>query len=234
MFDVRSYEPEIMDDLAFSDPVIFQTLREIDTINFYLGGNKVTMEAVKKVLSEMGAGSSIVLGDLGCGSGDIIKRLAAWSVSRGLKIHFRGIDANPHIITYAEKHCERFSNISFQCINIFEDEFDEERYDIATCTLFCHHFNHQEMVDILSRLKSQVRKAIIINDIHRHWLAYYSIKLITGIFSKSYMVKYDAKLSVLRAFKKKELKAIIEEAGFTKYSIKWRWAFRYQVILWCE
>lgn len=234
MFEVRSQDPEIMDDLTFSDPVIFQTLREIDTINYYLGGNRVTMEAVSEVVRQMEIGTAITLGDLGCGSGDILKRLAAWSASRGIKVRYTGIDANPHIISYAKKHCENCSNISLRSMNILEEDFKKETFDIVTCTLFCHHFNHEELVGIFSRLKGQVQTAIIINDIHRHWLAYHSIRFITNVLSRSYMVKYDAKLSVLRAFKKKELKKIIEEAGFKRYSIKWKWAFRYQVILWCE
>jgi hypothetical protein len=46
------------------------------------------------------------------------------------------------------------------------------------------------------------------------------------------MVKNDAKVSVQRGFLKKELEEIIQKAGFSKYEIKWRWAFRYQVVIW--
>jgi hypothetical protein len=71
----------------------------------------------------------------------------------------------------------------------------------------------------------------IINDIHRHWLAYYSIKLLTRIFSRSMMVRFDAPLSVLRAFRKKELEVILRNAGISNFKIKWMWAFRWQVIV---
>ncbi|MBA4057205.1 MAG: SAM-dependent methyltransferase, partial [Marivirga sp.] len=71
----------------------------------------------------------------------------------------------------------------------------------------------------------------IINDIHRHSLAYYSIRLLTKVFSKSSMVKFDAPLSVRRAFTKKELLEILNEAGIKKYTIQWKWAFRWQVLV---
>jgi hypothetical protein len=47
------------------------------------------------------------------------------------------------------------------------------------------------------------------------------------------MVKFDAPLSVLRAFRKKELTAIFEKAGITNYKMRWMWAFRWQVIVRC-
>lgn len=99
---------------------------------------------------------------------------------------------------------------------------------------FCHHFEDDVLIDFLKQLRKQTRVAIIINDIHRHWFAYYSIKYLTGLFSKSYMVKYDAQLSVLRAFKKNELQLLIRKAGFDRFNIRWKWAFRFQVILWCD
>jgi hypothetical protein len=52
---------------------------------------------------------------------------------------------------------------------------------------------------------------------------------LTSIFSKSYLVKNDAPLSVLRGFKKKEWFAILQQAGATNYSVKWKWAFRHLI-----
>jgi hypothetical protein len=61
--------------------------------------------------------------------------------------------------------------------------------------------------------------------------AYHSIRILTSLFSKSYLVKNDAPLSVLRGFKKRELTTLLDKAGISKYTIKWRWAFRWLVIV---
>jgi hypothetical protein len=45
------------------------------------------------------------------------------------------------------------------------------------------------------------------------------------------MVKHDSKLSVLRSFTRKELQTLLAQMGIKKYSIKWMWAFRWQVII---
>jgi hypothetical protein len=37
-------------------------------------------------------------------------------------------------------------------------------------------------------------------------------------------------LSVKRAFSRAELQDILRKAGYSKFQIKWKWAFRWQVI----
>jgi hypothetical protein len=55
--------------------------------------------------------------------------------------------------------------------------------------------------------------------------------LLTRLFSKSYLVKNDAPLSVLRGFTKKEWLKYLKKAGATHYAVKWKWAFRHQIIV---
>ena len=73
--------------------------------------------------------------------------------------------------------------------------------------------------------------AVVINDLHRHWFAYYSIKAITAVFSKTYLVKYDAPLSVARALTRSEWEEILRLADIRNYSLKWRWAWRWELII---
>lgn len=220
-----------MDDLDFSDPVIFQTLKEIDTINALLGGNEVTIGAFKEVLKANPDKYSWNIADLGCGSGEMLRQISDLTRKKAIDIRLEGIDANPHIIDYAERNSKGYKNLKFKAINIFSSEFAKKKYDVVTCTLFCHHFDDENLSTLLRNLSKQVSVAIIINDIHRHWFAYYSIKWLTAIFSRSYMVKYDSRLSVLKAFKRKEIEQILHNAGITDYTIKWKWAFRYQVVI---
>lgn len=70
-----------------------------------------------------------------------------------------------------------------------------------------------------------------INDLHRHQLAYHSIKWLSRIFSKSYLVKNDAPLSVARGFTKSEWLSLIQSARISKFTIEWKWAFRWLIIV---
>lgn len=231
MFKQRSTEIEIMDDLDIQGDVIDSTLKELNVINKWLGGNAIIVDALGILLRE-NPKREIKLADIGCGGGDILKLISNWLKKKNITSKLIGIDANPHITAYANKNCKEYTNIQFQSINIFSEEFKAQKFDVVASTLFFHHFDDDTLTKFLRQLSDQTTTGIIINDLHRHWFAYHSIKWITAIFSKSFMVKNDAKVSVQRGFLKKELEDIIRKAGFTKYEIKWRWAFRYQVVIW--
>src|SRR5579862_7495775 len=135
-FSKRSHEVEIMDDLAFHDDVVFQTLRELDFINKWLGGNAVTLSALETVWRDFPIEKTISIADLGCGSGEMFRLIANRAIQQNRNVQLTGIDANPHIIDYARNHSIEFANINFRALNIFSNEFQELKFDIIIATLF--------------------------------------------------------------------------------------------------
>lgn len=230
-FQQRATGIEIMDDLECQGEVVNQTLRELDFINHWLGGNGVTLNALEKLWKGLPKSENIVIADLGCGSGEMLRLIAKRAKRQGRQVTLIGMDANPNIVAYAQSRSSQFTNVQFEAINIFSEKFRNQKFDIVLATLFMHHFTELELIDIFGKLKSQAKVCIIINDIHRHPLAYYSIRWLTQLFSKSSMVKFDAPLSVLRSFKKDELTHIMQKAGIKKYMLKWKWAFRWQLVI---
>lgn len=229
-FSKRSYEEEQMDDLASSGEIIHRTLKELETINTLLGGNHVTIDGIEKLIKRAGV-TRFSLADLGCGGGDILRLIKRWATRKNLNVELLGVDANPNIVEEAQSMTPASYDIRFATQNIFSEEFRSHSFDIVTGTLFFHHFTNEQLMDFFRQLKSQTHIGFVINDIHRHWFAYHSIKWLTKLFSKSAMVQHDGPLSVLRAFRKKELLAILHGAGIKNYSIRWMWAFRWQVIV---
>ncbi len=229
MLKYRSNEQELMDDLESSGPVIHQTLRELDTINRFLGGNHLSIQGLKHIVRDH-HDMEITVADLGCGGGEMMKLMAKWARKNRFQMNFIGIDANESIIEYARKNCRDFPEISFKALNIFSEEFQRIKFDIIHSSLFTHHFTDSELVSLFSRFKQQARLGIIVNDLHRHWFAYYAIKIITYLFSKSKMVRNDAAISVARSFKKSELHRILTSAGIESFSLNWKWAFRWKMV----
>ncbi len=230
-FSTRSEALEIMDDLSFHEEVIFQTLRELDSINQWLGGNSVTLNALEQLWSKISENQTIAIADLGCGSGEMLRLIARKALKEKRTVQLTGIDANPHVVTYAQKQSIGFDNLKFEELNIFNEQFQSRSFDILIATLFLHHFSDDELVNIFQSMKRQAKHGIIVNDIHRHPFAYYSIKWLTRLFSKSSMVKFDAPLSVLRAFKAHELRSILKKAEIESYQLRWKWAFRWQLVI---
>lgn len=229
-FSQRSESLEIMDDLNCSGEVVHQTLIELAFINRWLGGNAITIRGVEEFLGKKPK-HPITIADVGCGSGDMLRLIKPFLQGKDIDAQLIGIDANPHIIAYANDLHKDIPGISFRADDIRNESFRSDRYDVMLATLFLHHFTTPELIGILQSMKKQVRLGIVINDLHRHPLAYYSIRLLTLIFSKSAMVKFDAPLSVLRGFTRKEWIEILEKAGIHTYTIKWKWAFRWQIVI---
>lgn len=230
-FSNRSTAIEIMDDLNCSGPVVDQTLIEIEFINKWLGGNAVTLSGFQEILKQLPNNKSLKIADLGCGGGEMLKLVAQKLREQQRAASLTGIDANPNIVAFAEKHAEDYPEINFKTLNILSEDFKKESYDIVLATLFFHHFTKEELIATFRLFKNNLRCAVVMNDLHRHGLAYYSIKLLTRLFSKSEMVKYDAPLSVYRGFTRSELQEILQAAGIQHYSLRWRWAFRWQLII---
>jgi 2-polyprenyl-3-methyl-5-hydroxy-6-metoxy-1,4-benzoquinol methylase len=231
MFHKRSDEKEFLDDLQCEGEDLKQNLRELKFINKWLGGNDVTFSGLEKAIKNHKVKEPLRIADLGCGGGDILELIAKWGRERNIPMFLTGIDANAYIIEYAKKNTADYPEIRYEMLNVFSEEFSSMKFDLVNCTLFCHHFDDESLVKLFSQLRNQTRIAVVINDLHRHWFAYHSIKWLTKFFSRSYMVKNDAKLSVLRGFNRDELEKIIREAGYTDFSIRWKWAFRWEVVM---
>ncbi len=231
-FRQRCHDPEIMDDLLCTGEVVTQTLHELDVINRWLGGNAVTFSAIRKMLKAHGQPDDTVsIADLGCGSGNMLRRLAAYGRSVGIPMKLIGIDANPNIIAYAREQSTDYPELTFEAMNVLSPEFAALQYDIIAGTLFFHHFDDATLEKLLPQLVRQSRIGVVINDIHRHPIAYHSIRLLTRLFSRSAMVRYDAPLSVRRSFRRADWERLLDHAGLSTYQMRWKWAFRWKIIL---
>jgi len=131
-----------MDDLESGGAVMDQTLKELEVINKWLGGNYVTLNGIKKLLKKKGSQKKLKIVDLGCGGGDMLMLISNWAAKNNIEVELIGIDANPHVVRFAETNVKGFENISFLNINIFDSEFEEITCDIFITTLFTHHFTN--------------------------------------------------------------------------------------------
>ncbi|WP_242921144.1 methyltransferase domain-containing protein [Pontibacter liquoris] len=227
----RSDEPELMDDLTLSGEELRRNLNELEVINRWLGGHKVVLDALSKLTGTYNRQQPLRIADIGCGGGDTLKSMARWARRKGIPVELQGVDANDFMVQYARGRCQQYPEISLLQADVFSEAFAREKYDIIVCSLFCHHFTNEQLTSLFGRLHRQAQLGVIINDLHRHWLAYYAIKYITVLFGGSRLVRNDAPLSVWRAFRRQELQQLVQQAGIRQYSLRWMWAFRWQLLL---
>jgi len=226
MFKQRSYQKELLDEVDIPKELLYQNLKELEFINKYLGGHSISLNGLKEIVNGSKRYNII---DIGCGGGDSLKAIAKWSKKRNYQLHLTGIDLKQDCIIYAQNNCKNYDEISFRCDDFRTAFSEKEQIDIVHASLFCHHFTESEIVEFI-KLCSDNKAIFLINDLERNPIAYYSIKLLTSLFSKSSLIKNDAPLSVSRGFKKKEWITLLQKAGIKKYTVKNRWAFRHLII----
>ena len=226
----RSAETEIMDDFLMEGELLRRTLDQIAWINQWLGGNRITLNGLKKLWKDIPLEREITIVDLGCGNGDMLRVVADVARKEGRKVKLIGIDANNFTVNYARKQSADYPEISYLSELIPSEAFNNLTYDIVLSTLFFHHFSDKELLNCLSEVTSKASVGVVVNDLHRNQWAVFLFRLLT-IFIPNPMVREDGVTSILRGFKKSELQTYSRQLGLKHIEIRWKWAFRYQWII---
>lgn len=201
-------------------------LKQLGRVGALLGGNRATLSAFSQLPQKP---SSIL--DLGCGGGHFTQLLA--EKFPGAKVV--GLDYSSSAIDYAQKQInhKKLPNLHFEKAPEIELNMPENSFEIITATLVCHHMSDNDLIDFLKRAYHSSSKAIIINDLHRHPLAYGSFAVIAPVLFRNRLISHDGLLSIQRAFKRKDWSYYLSKAGIptNSWKIEWKWAFRWIVTI---
>ena len=229
-FKTRSTKTELLDNDIIPTQDLFLNLAELDFINQKLGGYSVVLSGIQKILDASAPQKTVKILDIGSGGGDTLKQIYHHFIHHH-PIELTGVDLKKDCIDYSIKNTD---GLPIQFIKSdYRDLLQSkqiESFDIITASLFCHHLQNESLTELFQWMSEKSNLGFVINDLHRHFLAFYSIKWLTYFFSKSYLIKNDAPLSVLRSFTRYEFKSLLEKANIKNYHIQWKWAFRWLMV----
>lgn len=237
-FNARTDQDEQMDDFSIDDERLTDALQQLRLINQYLSGYSTTMSFLKpyvrsRAIEAMHLKTRIL--DVGTGIADFPEHIVQWA-DRHLpnhEIEIVAIDANPVTVAFAQKTLserlpQRLSDrIQVETADALSLPYEDGAFDLAIGAMFLHHFPNDAAAKIVRSMQRVSRDGILINDLHRHPLAYYGIYTLTRVFSAAPMVCNDGPISVLRGFEASELAAIAQAANLPNVSIRWRFPFRW-------
>ena len=236
-FNARTDEDEQMDDFSIDDERLTDALQQLRLINQYLSGYSTTMSFLKPYLrsraKDMHSKTRIL--DVGTGIADFPEQIIQWADQhlRDHEIEIVAIDANPVTVAFAQKTLnerlpKRLSDhIQVETADALALPYEDNAFDLAIGAMFLHHFPHDAATKIVRSMQRVSRDGILINDLHRHPLAYYGIYTLTHVLPAAPMVRNDGPISVLRGFRAPELAAIAQAASLPNISIRWRFPFRW-------
>ncbi len=221
MIGARRNIPEMMDDPAVEDGKVVRALKELSVINRWLGGYRVSRLGVGRLISFLPPDRPVSVLDVGAGGSDLQMALAP--LDRLFDV--TSLDINYHSCVRAVEQRQPVTAINGSAFSL---PFRDRSFDIAHASLFLHHCTDTEARTLLADLSRVARCGVVINDLHRHPIAFAGITVLTGVLSRSAIVRHDAPASVLRAFLRSEIDALLPPGLRASSSITWHWAFR-----WC-
>ncbi|WP_405250320.1 methyltransferase domain-containing protein [Dokdonia sp. Asnod3-C12] len=226
-FKNRSTTPELMDDPSLPEVDLHLALKDLATVNKYLGGNHITITALEDLISAHPEKKKWNVVDVGCGDGEVLRHIAKHFKNSAVDISFYGVDINDKSIDSAREKSKGYDNLTFSRQNILTIDDTTFECDVIICTLTMHHFSDEQLLVFMEKFKKLASIGIIVNDLQRSKIAYRLFQLFSGIFMKSKIAKYDGRVSIARSFRRKELETYSKQLALDNYSIQWKWAFRY-------
>jgi SAM-dependent methyltransferase len=223
----RAAALELMDDLSIGGAELAEALRQLRVINLALGSAWPTLEGVLRLWGAAGRPKRLTVLDVGSGSGDINRLLLAWADRQGVSMRITLVDIHPETCAAAAAYYRDEPRIQVVCSDLMR--LATRSADIVTTALFTHHFPSEQLPAVYGALAGAARIGVVVNDLHRHPLAWAGIWLATRLLSRNRMIRHDAPLSVRRGFQPADLDQLRERPGLAGLSYRWRPFFRYLI-----
>ncbi len=229
-FPPRNLRDELLDLDEASYEEVRESLQDVATVNRYLSGYRVLLHHVEPFLRAHKVDRPFTVLDAATGSAD--QPIALVKLARHLRvpIHITAIDINAKMLKLAEEEIASFPEIRLVQCDILSLPFRVDGFDLAVNSLSLHHFSWPKAVMILQAIYQAGRLGVVVNDLHRSRIAHAVIFLLTRIFTRNRLTRYDAPVSVMNAFTPKEFGQLAQEAGIDPHEIHRHFPYRIALV----
>ncbi len=173
-------------------------------------------------------GRTIRVLDVGCGEGDMLRRLHRWAIRGGHRLELVGLDLNPLGIQAAQAATPPCIPIEYRSADAFDPALED--FDVILSALFTHHLSDDQLPAFLQLMEAKATLGWFVNDLHRHPVAYHGFRALSALAGWHRFVRHDGPISVARAFTRADWNAMLR--AIPAATIRWHPPFRYCVTRW--
>jgi SAM-dependent methyltransferase len=225
----RSGEIEWLDGADADAAELEYVLRDLARFNGAMLGRRAVIQWLARATQDAPKYRRLVLVDVGCGYGDLLRAIRRWANKRGLKLRLIGLDLSRETIRIAQAATDATDMIEYQVDDVFAFRL-QEPVDFVVSSLLTHHMSDGRIVDFLRWMEATARQGWVIYDLQRHAVPYYFIGLIGRLTRLHPMVIHDGRISVARSLTRAEWRARIAAAGIARDAVSLRWyLFRFVI-----
>lgn len=195
---------EQMDDPGCDLPTLRRTYARFGTVNALVSGwRRVYLRELRPRLSRERPATLL---DIGCGGGDVARRLAQWARRDGLRLQVTGIDADERAVAHATG-LPSDPDVDFRQALSSDLVREGREFDFVISNHLLHHLTDAELSGLLQDSAALGRVQVIHSDLARNALAYRAFSVGARVFPGTF-IREDGLLSIRRSHTAAELAAL--------------------------
>jgi len=215
----RQFEITELMDQPCSDNEIHGCLRDLASVNFCTFAYRPTLRWLDSLVARR-ASTSLRILDVGCGYGDMLRKIFHWSKRRGVSVKLTGLDINPQATITAREATPSEQQITYLTGDPFSYNI---KADVVISSLFTHHLSNEEVIRFLCWMEGHATEGWFINDLHRHPIPFHIFRIWAKIAAWHPFVQHDGPISVLRSFTFVDWQRLCHAAGLGADKVDLQW-----------
>lgn len=226
-FARRSAETELMDTELTSLEDYRACLEDLAVVNTLTLTHRPILAWLDRAMQDIPRETPVRILDVGYGYGDLLRRIASWSASRGWRADLIGIDLNPWSEPIARAATDPALPVTFLTGNVFDFEPDRP-IDFIVSSQTAHHLSDHDLVALVQWMERVAGRGWFIADLHRHAVPYHSFRFLSRLAGWHRFVQHDGPVSIARSFRRPDWEKALHSAGLAPgtATIRWHVPFR--------
>ena len=226
--DFDPAEPELMDRPQPVTRELEVDLANLVGINRHFGSHRLVRWFLRRWLRP---GGEYRILDVCTASGDIPRLMVDWARAHGVRLTIEAVDFQPSTLDIARRWSRDYPEITFVEGDARSLPGQPGSYDFVFCSLSLHHFSEDDARQVMRRCRELARRGVVVADLERGALAAAGVWLLTAVLYREPMTRYDARVSVRRAFSREEFTSLAHAGGWQGFHYH-RFMVARQVVWW--
>lgn len=205
---------ELLDGPLDDSVALAANLRDLAWINRHLGGTALSRRALDALLR--GRSGELTLLDVGTGAADIPTALQAAEARLGRTLEVTALDSRREVLDAALANTPELAARPHFALVVGDGRSlpgGDGSQDVVHASMVHHHLAPDDAVALLREMSRVASIGIVVNDLARGRLFWLGAWLLSHTLARSRLTRTDASLSVRRAYTRKEMRALLGQAG---------------------
>ncbi|QIM19169.1 methyltransferase domain-containing protein [Leucobacter coleopterorum] len=200
---------ELMDDPACDPARLRRTLQRFGLVNRAVScWDGVHRSQLRPFFAGLGRPARVL--DIGCGGGDVLRRLVQLARRDGFVVEAVGIDPDPHAIAVA-KRADFMPGVAYRQVLSQSLVQEGERFDAVISNHLLHHLDEVSLAGLLYDSEALSSGISLHSDIARGRVAYGAFALLAAPVAMGTFVWVDGLRSIRRSYTRAELAAVLPD-----------------------